>query len=93
MPYLSGIESASGEDSSGIGPASGEDESGEDESGLESGSGTGMFWLFFTYLIWLFSEFMAVSFSYYWSSFVNKDYLKILKLFAVACRYGWFEWK
>ena len=52
LPDLSGIESASGED-----------ESGEDESGIESGSGAGMFWLFFTYLIWLFSEFMAVSFS------------------------------
>ena len=55
MPNLSGIESASGEDSSGIEPASGEDESGEDESGIESGSGAGMFWLSFTSLIWLFS--------------------------------------
>ena len=43
LPNLSGIESASGEDSSGIEPASGEDESGEDESGIESGSGAGMF--------------------------------------------------
>ena len=24
-----------------------------------------------------------------WSSFVIKDYLKVLKLFPVACRYGW----
>ena len=63
MPNLSGIESASGEDSSGIEPALGKDESGQDESGIESGSGTGMFWLFLTNLIWLFSEFMAVSFS------------------------------
>ena len=63
MPKFSGIESASGEDSSGIKPASGEDESGEDESGIESGSGAGMFCLFLTNLIWLFSEFMAVSFS------------------------------
>ena len=43
LPNLSEIESASGEDSSGIEPASGEDESGEDESGIESGSGAGMF--------------------------------------------------
>ena len=63
LPTLSAIESASGEDSSGIEPASREDESGEDEPRLESGSGAGMFWLFFTYLIWLFSEFMAVSLS------------------------------
>ena len=56
---LSGIESASGEDSSetdpasgedesGIEPASGEDESGEDESGIGSGSGAGIFCLFLT---------------------------------------------
>ena len=47
VPNLSGIESASGEDSSGIELASGEDESGEDESGLESGSGAGMICLCF----------------------------------------------
>ena len=52
---LSVIESAYGDDSSGIDPAFGEDsaseieptsgeaESGEDESGLKSGSGAGMF--------------------------------------------------
>ena len=51
MPNFSGIESASGEDSSGIKPASGEDESGEDESGIESGSGVGMFCIFSTNLI------------------------------------------
>ena len=55
MPNLSGIVSASAEDSSGIDPASGEDlsgiepvsgedESGEDTSGIESDSGAGMFW-------------------------------------------------
>ena len=55
MPNLSGIDSASGEDSSGMGSASGEGESGEDESGIESGSGAGIFCLFFTNLIWLFS--------------------------------------
>ena len=49
--YLSGKESASGEDSSGIEPA----------SGMESSSGVGMFWLFLTNLIWLFSEFKAAS--------------------------------
>ena len=59
-PNLSEIESASGEASSGIESASGEDESGDDESGIESGFGAGMFCLFFTYLIWLFSEFMAM---------------------------------
>ena len=48
---LSAIESASGEDSSGIEPASGEDESGEDESGLEPGSGAGMICLFLANLI------------------------------------------
>ena len=63
LPTLSAIESASGEDSSGIEPASGEDESGEDESGLESGSGAGMICLFLTNLIWLISELMAMSFS------------------------------
>ena len=47
-PELSGIESASGEDSSGTEPASGEDESGEDESGIGSGSGASMFCLFLT---------------------------------------------
>ena len=26
-------------------------------------------------------------------SFVIKDYLKVLKLFPVTCRYGWQEWK
>ena len=64
----SGIDLASGEDSSEIEPASGKDESGEDESGIEShfGSGTGMFWSFLTNLVWLFSEFMAVSFSQNW---------------------------
>ena len=36
--HLSGIESASGEDSSGIDPASG-----EDVSGVETGSAAGMF--------------------------------------------------
>ena len=52
--HLSGIESASGEDSYGIDPASGEDlsgigpvpgevESGDHASGVESGSGAGMF--------------------------------------------------
>ena len=51
LPNFSGIASASGEDSSGIKPASGEDESGEDESGIESGSGAGMFCLFLTNLI------------------------------------------
>ena len=56
LPDLSGIESASGEDSSGKEPASGEDESGEDESGIESGSGTGMFCFLLTYFIWLFSK-------------------------------------
>ena len=50
-PNFSGIESASGEDSSGIKPASGEDESGEDESGIGSGSGVGMFCIFLTNLI------------------------------------------
>ena len=45
LPNLCRIESASGEDLSGIEPPSGEDESGEDESGIEyhSGSGAGMF--------------------------------------------------
>ena len=43
FPNLSGIESASGEDSSGIEPASGKDEFGEDELGIESSSGAGMF--------------------------------------------------
>ena len=53
---MSGIVSASGEESSGIDPASGEffsgiepvpgeDEAREDASGVESGSGAGMFWL------------------------------------------------
>ena len=51
FPTLSGIESASGEDSSGIELASGEDESGEDESGLEPGSGAGMICLFLANLI------------------------------------------
>ena len=51
LPNLSGTESASGEDESGIEPSSGEDESGEDESGIESGSGAGMFCLFLTNLI------------------------------------------
>ena len=55
MPNLSGTEFASGEDSSGIKPASGEGESGDDESGIESGSEVGMFCLFFTNLVWLFS--------------------------------------
>ena len=52
--HLSEIESASGEDSSGIDPASGEDlsgiktvpgedEAGEDVSGVETGSAAGMF--------------------------------------------------
>ena len=42
--HLSGIESASGEDSSGIDPASGEDSSDlEPASGIEFGSGAGMF--------------------------------------------------
>ena len=39
----SGIVSAPGEDLSGIEPVPGEDESGEDASGVESGSGAGMF--------------------------------------------------
>ena len=47
----SGTDLASGEDESGIEPASGEDESGEDESGIGSGSGGGIFCLFLT-LIW-----------------------------------------
>ena len=62
MPNLSGIESASGEDSSGIDPASGEHSSGidpasgenesrDDESGIESVSGAGMSCLFLTNLI------------------------------------------
>ena len=51
MPKLSGLEPASGEDSSGVEPASGEDESGEDESGIASGSGAGIFFLFLT-VIW-----------------------------------------
>ena len=59
---LSGIDPASGEDSFGIDPASGEDGSGQHESQIESSSGAGTFWSFLTYLIWLFSEFMAVSF-------------------------------
>ena len=45
MPNLSGIVSASGEDSSGIEPVLGEDESGEVVSGIESGSGAGMFYV------------------------------------------------
>ena len=62
--HLSGIESASGEDSSGIypglgedssgiKPASGKDESGEDESGRESSFRAGMVCrgIFFTNLI------------------------------------------
>ena len=56
LPNLSGIESASGEDSSRIELASGEDESEEDESGLESGSGAGMICLFFTNLVWLITK-------------------------------------
>ena len=48
---LSGIDLASGEDSFGIEPASGKDESGEDESGIGSGSGVGMFCIFLTNLI------------------------------------------
>ena len=51
LPILSGIESASGEDSSGIVPASGEDSSGEDESGIQSGSRAGISLSFMTYLI------------------------------------------
>ena len=47
----SGIVSASGEDSSGIEPVPREDESGGDESGLESGSGARMIYLFLTNLI------------------------------------------
>ena len=27
------------------------------------------------------------------SSFVIEDYLKILRLFPVACRFGWHGWK
>ena len=72
LPNLSGIESASGEDSSGIDPASGrdssrikpasgKDESGEDETGKESNSGAGNFWKVLTNFIWLFSEVLAVS--------------------------------
>ena len=57
----SGIDPASGEDSSKIKPASGEDESGKDESGRESSSEAGMFWLSLINLIGLFSEFMALS--------------------------------
>ena len=71
---LSGIESASGEDSSGIDPASGEDlsgrepvhaddESGEDESGKEYGSGAGMICLVLTNLFSLISELMTLSIS------------------------------
>ena len=62
LPNLSGIESASGEDSSGIEPASGEDESGEDESGIESGSGAGMFWLFDYFLSLWRCRFLKVDF-------------------------------
>ena len=65
-PNLSGIESASVEDSSGIDAAFAEDLSGiktvsggygpgEIESIVESGSRAGMFWLSFTSLKWLFS--------------------------------------
>ena len=67
----SGIETTSGEDESGIEPSSGEDESGEDESGIESGSGAGMFCLFLTNLIWLFSEFMVVSL--FWNEFCSNQ--------------------
>ena len=63
LPSFCGIESASGEDSSGIEPVPREDESGGDESGLESGSGARMIYLFLTNLIWLIFELMAMSFS------------------------------
>ena len=62
--HSSGIDLASGEDLSGIELPSGEDESGDDESRVEFGSEACMFWLFLTYLIWLYFEFMAVSFSW-----------------------------
>ena len=60
---LSGIDPASGEDSSGIDPVSREDESREDESEIEFSYGEAMFWILLTKVIWLSSEFMAVSFS------------------------------
>ena len=80
LPTLSGIASASGEDSSGIEPASGEDESGEDESGLEFGSGADMICLFLTNLVWLISDWMAMSFSEQdFAVFSNKEALKALQ--------------
>ena len=58
MSNLSGTESASGEDSSGVRPASGEGESGEDGSGGESSSGPGRF----------FFHFLLTAFNYYFLS-------------------------
>ena len=39
------------------------------------------------------SAFISIEFQNYWSSFVIEDYLKVLKLFPVACHYGWHGWK
>ena len=64
LPNLPGIGSASGEALSGIDPPFEEDSSGmgptsgEDESGIESGSGVGMFCLF-----WLISSYYLLSLS------------------------------
>ena len=37
--------------------------------------------------------FASIEFQNLWSSYVIKDYLKVLKLFLFACRYGWHGWK
>ena len=37
--------------------------------------------------------FASIEFQNQWSSFVIKDYLKVLKLFPVACSYGCHGWK
>ena len=34
----------------------------------------------------------SITFQNWWSSFVLKDYLKVLKLFPAAYRYGWHGW-